>query len=169
MSVAAGLPYAVLVTIMCVSLWRTLKEEDVVNPRKKRTFNVSLFDIFRLPSWNNVARFLTAVIAPWLPAGRAAGKLYHKKPWSYMLIMAVLFYGWGILEVTEVVANGLAYLRWVVMCGFLTYLMGLGNAIREECAIPGSVIADGLAAILYPFTVDQMDKHMLIAEQQKKR
>ena len=168
-SVAAGLPYALLVTIMCVSLWRALKEEDgVVNPSTNRTFNASLFDILRLPSWNNVVRFLTAVVAPWLPAGRAAGILYRKNPWSHMLIIAVLFYGWVILQVTEIVAKGLAYIGWVVVCGFLTYLVVLRNAIREECAIPGSVIADGIVVILYPFAVDQLDKHMLIEEQQKK-
>jgi choline/carnitine/betaine transport len=168
-SVAAGLPYALLVTIMCVSLWRALKEEDgVVNPSTNRTFNASLFDILRLPSWNNVVRFLTAVVAPWLPAGRAAGILYRKNPWSHMLIIAVLFYGWVILQVTEIVAKGLAYIGWVVICGFLTYLVVLRNAIREECAIPGSVIADGIVVILYPFAVDQLDKHMLIEEQQKK-
>jgi choline/carnitine/betaine transport len=170
-SVAAGLPYAVLVTAMCVSLWRALKEEngDVTPDRRTdRKFNVFLFDILLFPSLNNCKRFLIAVVAPWVPAGRAAGKVYRKKPWSYMVIMAVLFYGWVILQVTEIFANGLAYVGWVVLCGFLTYVVGLRSVIREECGLPGSIIADGLTVMFYPFAVDQLEKHMLIEEQQKK-
>ena len=168
-SVAAGLPYAVLVTAMCVSLWRALKEEkgDVI-PSTPKSFNVSLFDIILFPSWNNVKRFLIAVLAPWLPAGRAAGNLFRKNPWSYMVIMAVLFYGWVLLEVMEIQANGLAYIGWVVLCGFLAYVAALRSSIREECAISGSIMADGLTAIFYPFAVDQLDKHVLIEVQQKK-
>ena len=168
-SVAAGLPYAMLVTAMCVSLWRALKEENgVINPSMERKFNTSLFDVFLFPSFNNAKRLFTAVLAPWLPAGRAAGKLYHNNPWSYMIIMAVLFYGWVILEVTEILANGLAYIGWVVLFGFFAYLLGLRRAVREEYAIPGSIIGDGIAIIFYPFAVDQLDKHIIIEEQQKK-
>ncbi|XP_028413318.1 uncharacterized protein LOC114536169 [Dendronephthya gigantea] len=169
-SVAAGLPFAVLVTAMCVSLWRALKmESGVVDRNKAIEFNVSLCDAVLFPSWNNAKRLAIAILAPWLPAGHAAAKLYRKKPLSYMIIMAILFYGWIILEITEVYANGLAYVGWVVLCGFFGYVLGLRSAIREECAISGSILADALTVIfLYPFAVDQLDKHMLIEYRQKK-
>lgn len=169
-SVAVGLPFAFLVTGMCVSLWLALKKESgVVDRNEERVFNVSLCDAVLFPSWNNAKRFSIAVLAPWLPAGRATAKLYGKKPLSYMIIMAILFYGWIALEITEIYANGLAYVGWVILCGFFCYVLGLRSAIREECAIPGSILADALTVIiLYPFAVDQLDKHMLIEYRQKK-
>ena len=168
-AVAAGLPYAMLISAMCVSLWRALKVEDVhFDPSTIRKFNASLCDVLLFPYWNNVKRFVIAVLAPWLPAGRAAGKVFRKSPLPYMFIMASLFYGWVILEITEVVVHGLAYVGWVVLCGFFVYLMGVRSAIREESAIPGNMIMDGLTVVFYPFAVDQMEKHMSIEEQQKK-
>lgn len=167
-SIAAGLPYTVILLFMCVSMWRVVKEEtgDVAIDANK--FASGILDVFDFPSLNSLKRLVIAVFAPWWPAGRAAGKLYRKGPWSYMIIMAVLFYGWILLLCLQVVETGLAYVGWVVLCGFFAYVVGIRIGIREECGISGSMMEDVLVVFLYPLAADQMDKHMLIEEKQKK-
>lgn len=168
-SIAAGLPYLAILLFMCVSIWECVKEEGGDVDPNAETFAVSLIDVFDNPSFTGLKRIVIAVVAPWWPAGRAAGKLYNKSSWSYMLIMASLFYGWVLFEILQVVDTGLAYVGWVILCGFFAYVVGIRSSIREERNIPGSIISDGLVVVfLYFLAVDQMDKHVLIAEQQKK-
>lgn len=168
-SIAAGLPYLAILLFMCVSIWQCVKEEGGDVDPNAQTFAVSLVDVFDNPSFTGLKRIVIAVVAPWWPAGRAAGKLYNKSSWSYMLIMATLFYGWIFFEILQVVDTGLAYVGWVVLCGFFAYVVGIRSSIREEGNIPGSIISDGLIVVfLYFLAVDQIDKHMLIEEQQKK-
>jgi choline-glycine betaine transporter len=168
-SIASGLPYLAILLFMCVSIWRCVKEEAGDIDPNAATFDASLSDVFDNPSFPGLNRFIVAVVAPWLPAGRAAGKLYNKSSWSYMLVMAVLFYGWIFFEILQVVDSGFAYVGWVVLCGFFAYVVGIRSSIREESKIPGSMIFDTLVvAFLYFLAVDQMDKHMHIGERQKK-
>ena len=169
-AVAAGLPYAVILCFMCVSLWRALQDEsgETTNEDQRR-FNVSLCDVICMQSSNSLKRLITAIFVPWWPAGRAAGKLNRKNPVLYMVIIAVLFYGWMLLEILQLVETGTAYIGLVVLCGLFAYVVGIRAAIREECGISGSMIGDALVVIFfYPCAVDQMDKHMMIEEQHKK-
>ena len=122
-----------------------------------------------MQSSNSLKRLITAIFVPWWPAGRAAGKLNRKNPVLYMVIIAVLFYGWMLLEILQLVETGTAYIGLVVLCGLFAYVVGIRAAIREECGISGSMIGDALVVIFfYPCAVDQMDKHMMIEEQHKK-
>ena len=168
-SITSGLPYTVILLFMCVALWRAVKEEAGDVDEDAGEFASSIFDVFDLVSWNSLKRLLVAIVAPWYPAGRAAGKLYRKNPHWYMVIVAVLFYGWVLLEVLQVVDVGLAYVGWVVLCGFFAYVVGIRSAIREEYALSGNLAEDALIVVfLYPLAVDQMEKHMRIEEEQKK-
>ena len=168
-SITSGLPYTVILLLMCVALWRAVREEAGDVDERAGEFASSIFDVFDLVSWNSLKRLLVAVVAPWYPAGRAAGKLYRKDPHSYMVIVAVLFYGWILLEVLQVVDVGLAYVGWVVLCGFFAYVAGIRSSIREEYALSGNIAEDALIVVfLYPLAVDQMEKHMVIEEEQKK-
>lgn len=168
-SIAAGLPYVVILLFMCVSIWQVVREEaGDLNPHAE-DFASSIVDVFDFLTLHSLKRLVVAILAPWWPAGHAAGKLYHKSPLSYMVIMAVLFYGWLLLEILQVVDTGLAYIGWVVLCGFFAYVAGIRIALREEYGIQGSMIHDALVVVfLYPLAVDQMEKHMLIREQEKK-
>ncbi|XP_028413319.1 uncharacterized protein LOC114536170 [Dendronephthya gigantea] len=167
-SIAAGLPYLAILLFMCVSIWQCVKEEAGDVDPNAETFAVSLFDVFDHPSFTGLKRIATAVVAPWWPAGRAAGKLYNKSPLPHMLVMAILFYGWILFEILQVVESGLAYVGWVVLCGFWAYVVGIRSSMREECNIPGSMASDAFTTIFYFLAVDQMDKHMSIGQQQKK-
>ena len=168
-SITSGQSYTVILLLMCVALWRAVKEEVGDVDECAGEFASSIFHVFDLVSWNSLKRVLVAIVAPWYPAGRAAGKLYRKDPRSYMVIVAVLFYGWVLLEVLQVVDVGLAYVGWVVLCGFFAYVAGIRSSIREEYALSGNIAEDALIVVfLYPLAVDQMEKHMLIEEEQKK-
>ena len=58
---------------------------------------------------------------------------------------------------------------WVVLCVFFAYVAGIRSSIREEYALSGNIAEDALIVVfLYPLAVDQMEKHMLIEEEQKK-
>ena len=169
-SMAAGLLYAFVLNLMCVSLWRSMQIEAGDYDEKKPHFNSGLVSAFDFPSWRRFLDILIAIFAPWWPAGRAAGKLYHNHPWRYMVIAAVLFYGWVLLEILEVVEAGLAYVGWVVLCGFFAYLVGIRLAIREHYGLQSSAVVDGIVVILfYPLAVDQMYQHMLIEKRKKKK
>ena len=86
-----------------------------------------------------------------------------------MIVMAFLFYGWVLLEILQVVEPGLAYVGWVVLCFFFTYLAAIRLSIREHFDIKSSVIEDAVVVFLfYPLAVDQMYQHMLIEERNKK-
>lgn len=168
-SIAVGLPYAVIVCLMCVSLWRALRENAGDTDANDSKFNTGLGDVIGILSLNSLKRLIIAIFLPWWPAGYAASKVYRKSAWSYMVPMAVLFYGWVLLEILQVVESGLAYVGWVVLCGFFAYVVGIRLAIRDECAISGSMFEDAMVVIfLYPFAVDQMEKHMIIEERHKK-
>ena len=132
-------------------------------------FTSGLVSAFDFPSCKRFLDILIAIFAPWWPAGRAAGMLYNNHPWRYMVIMVVLFYSWVLLEILQIVETGLAYVGWVVLCGFFAYLVGIRFAIREHSGIQSSVVTDAIIVILfYPLAVDQMYRHMMIEEENKK-
>lgn len=168
-AIVSGLPYTPVLTLLCVSVWRVLKMEHDEVSENEYNFSTSLLEVINFPSWKNISRILVAIFAPWWPAGRAAGKLYRYPPWRYMALMAFLFYGWVLLEIVEIEERGLAYVGWVVLCGFFTYVVGIRIAVRDNCGISGNMLEDVLAVVLlYPCAVDQLDKQMLIEEHQKK-
>ena len=169
LAIAAGIIYAVVINLMCLSLWRTMQMDVGDYDHSRKTFSSGLFSAFDNPSWKRLLDILIAIVAPWWPAGRAAGMLYMKHPLRYMIVMVTLFYGWLLLEILQVVEPGLAYVGWVILCFFFTYLASIRLAIREHSGIKSSVIEDAIfVSIFYPLAVDQMYRHMLIEEKSKK-
>ena len=168
-AIAAGLLYAVILNLMCLSLWRTMQMEAGDFDYYKNTFSSGLVSIFDKPSCRRFLDILISIVAPWWPAGRAAGMLYMRHPWRYMIVMAILFYGWVLLEILQIAEPGLAYIGWVILCFFFTYLASIRLAIREHFDIKSSVVEDAVVvSIFYPLAVDQMYQHMLIEEKSKK-
>ncbi|XP_028401860.1 uncharacterized protein LOC114524858 [Dendronephthya gigantea] len=168
-AIALGLLYAVILNLMCLSLWRTMQMEAGDYDHHRNTFSSSLISVFDKPSWRRVLDILIWIVAPWWPAGRAAGMLYMKSPVRYMVVMASLFYGWVLLEILQVVEPGLAYVGWVVLIFFFVYLASIRLAIREHFEIKSSTIEDAiLVSVFYPLAVDQMYRHMLIEGKSKK-
>lgn len=168
-SIASGLPYLAILLLMCVSIWRCVKEEfGDVSPDSAK-FNVSLFDVLDNPSVISLKRFVIAVFAPWLPAGRAAKKFCKRSGWFNMAIMALLFYAWILCEIFHFVDSALPHVGRIFLCAFFAYVTGIRSSIRQEEEIPGSMLSDACTVVfVYFLAVDQMEKHVLIGERQKK-
>ena len=160
-SIAGGLIYTVIICFMCVAVWKVLKEEAGESDPNTPQFSSSLLAVLDFSSFTKLLNVLVAALFPWLRGGQAAGKVYNQKPWSHMLILAVLFYAWIALEIGEIGEDGLAYIGWVILFAFFAYLMAIRVAIRAKSEIKGSMFEDALAVIfLYPLAVDQMHEHI---------
>ena len=167
-AVASGLPFAPILSLLCVALWRVLKSENGDITENEKEFHVELFEVIDNPSLRNLKRVALALIAPWWSAGRAAGKLYHKHPWRYMLIMALLYYTGFILVLLSLVDETLMCIGWAVICGFFAYVVGIRSSLRQYAGIPGNLAEDALTVLVFFLAVVQLDKHMCIDERQKK-
>ena len=101
--------------------------------------------------------------------GNAAGKLNGSSRWVYMLVLAIPFYGWVVLEALQPLESGLAYIGWAVLFGFFAYATGIRFQMREEFGIIGNMGEDFFAVMLmYPFAAMQMEEQMLIVEAETK-
>ena len=84
-----------------------------------------------------------------------------------MITMGTFFYGWIILHLLELAVVGLAYVGWVILVGFLAYVVGIRVAVRQKHGIPGSIFQDSLISLMYPLAVDQMDREMMFERGKK--
>lgn len=166
-SIAAGLPYTIVVCLMCLALWRAITSDAKPVKKTRVNFTTGLFHVINPPTSQKVLDLVIAICAPWRPAGRAAGKVYGQKPLSAMIFMAVLFYGWILLLIFEKIQPGLAYIGWVTLIGFFTYVVRIRMVVREMYRIKGNMVKDFLTIILYPFAIDQLDRHMMNKREKK--
>ena len=169
-SIAGGLIYTVIMCFMCVALWQVLKDEAGDSNPDVPHFSSSIFAVFDFNSARKWWKVLITTFAPWWPAGQAAGKIYNQRSWPHMLTMAVLFYGWITLEITEIAEDGLAYIGWVVLFAFFAYVVGIRVAIRQKGGIMGSMVEDAFAVILlYPLAIDQMHEEIMQEDGRRKK
>ena len=161
-SVAAGLPYTVIVCFMCVALWKALTSERKPN-RKSPGFLTSLFHVFTCPfSLHKIGDFLIALATPWFTAGRASAKLRNGKVYAPMVILAILFHTVIILIVLKEVENDVVYIGWVVLMGYFAYVTAIRADIRQAYEIEGNMLQDFLIVMfLHPFAVDQLGRQTL--------
>ena len=134
-SIAAGLPYTIVLNFMCIALWRSIKVEAGEKDPNGPEWSVPIMDSFH--RLKNIPTILLCIIAPWFFLGRAYGKLNNCKPIFSMIVMAFLFYTTFILQIAEIFHHGLAYIGWAIYFGFATYGCGIRVQMREEYAIDG--------------------------------
>ena len=163
MSIVTGLLYTMVLNLMCVALWRAFKMElGDLDPHGPQ-FSSNILDSVFHPSWKRFKRLITAVFAPWLPMGKAAGRLYGGRAWGYMVVLGIPFYLWILMEILQVVESALAYVGWSVLFGFFAYGTGIRANMREKYGINGNMFEDFFAVLLiYPLAAVQMDEHMEI-------
>ena len=168
-SITSGLLYTIILNFMCVSLWRALRVEAGDLDPNGPGFSTGLLDPLYKPSSSRVSKTLVAVLVPWWPLGKAAGRLYNSNSCCYMVIVAVPFYMWIVLEVLQVIDTGLAYLGWAIYIGFVSYSTGIRSNMRQKYNINGNLAEDFFALLfLYPLAVVQMADHMEFSQLMEK-
>lgn len=161
-SIAAGLPYTVIVCFMCVALWKALTYET--KPDKKcATFFSGLFHTLSHPrSLKKLLDLVIALVTPWFPAGRASAKVSGRKVYAPMITMAVLYNTFILLIVLQKLETDIAYIGWVVLMGYFAYVAAIRAKVRRVCQIEGNMFKDLLVVMmLHPFAVDQLYRQML--------
>ena len=173
-SIAAGLPYTILLCFMCVALWRAVQMEaedlDPFGPQ----WRVSLFAPISSPSWESTYKFLLAVLAPWYVIGLAAEKRKassSKVLACNMVLMGVPFYAWiGMMIVELIPVKGISYVGWAVLFLFFAVATAIRTNIRVADGIHGNMVEDFFAVmLLYPFAAFQMDQHVMYCLNEKKK
>ena len=172
-SIAAGLPYTILLCFMCVALWRTVQMEagdlGPIGPQ----FKVSLFAPLSSPSCNGTFKFLIAILAPWYVIAHAADR---RKPRNssrrlafHMILMGVPFYAWIGMMIAELVpVTGISYVGWAVLFLFFGVATAIRTGIREQDGIHGNMVEDFFVVmLLYPFAAFQMDQHSYYKQKKK--
>lgn len=173
-SIAAGLPYTILLCFMCVALWRAVKmEAGDLNPSGPQ-FRASLFAPLSSPSCEGAPKFLLAIFAPWYVIAKAADKRNPNRcPIRlavHMLLMGVPFYSWIAMMIAELVpVTGISYLGWAVLFLFFGVATAIRTSIREDDGIHGNMVEDFFVVmLLYPFAAFQIDQHVLNYKKEKK-
>ena len=173
-SIAAGLPYTILLCFMCVALWRAVQMEaedlDPFGPQ----WRVSLFAPISSPSWKSTYKFLLAVLAPWYVIGLAAEKRKASSSKGLacnMLLMGVPFYAWIGMMIAELIpVEGISYVGWAVLFLFFAVATAIRTNIRVADGIHGNMVEDFFAVmLLYPFAAFQMDQHVMYGLNEKKK
>ncbi|KAJ7375730.1 hypothetical protein OS493_039249 [Desmophyllum pertusum] len=138
-SIAAGLPYTILLCFMCVSLWRAVQMEAGDLDPNGPQFSVSLFNPISWPSCRGVFKLLLATVAP------------------AMMVAEFTF-----------PVNGISYVGWAVLFLFFGVATAIRTGIRVEDGIQGNMVEDFFVVmLLYPFAAYQMDQHVLNHRQTK--
>lgn len=173
-SIAAGLPYTILLCFMRVALWRAVQMEaedlDPFGPQ----WRVSLFAPISSPSWKSTYKFLLAVLAPWYVIGLAAEKRKASSSKGLacnMLLMGVPFYAWIGMMIAELIpVEGISYVGWAVLFLFFAVATAIRTNIRVADGIHGNMVEDFFAVmLLYPFAAFQMDQHVMYGLNEKKK
>ena len=165
-SIAAGLPYTILLCFMCVSLWRAVQMEAGDLDPNGPQFSVSLFNPISRPSCRAVFKLFLATVAPWYVIGIAAQRRKPSSPRGmacYMVLVGVPFYAWIAMMMAELLpVNGISYVGWAVLFLFFGVATAIRTGIREEDGIHGNMVEDFFVVmLLYPFAAYQMGQHVL--------
>lgn len=162
-SIAAGVPYTILLCFMCIALWRAVHIEAGVLDPNGPSFSVDLLEPVSNPTLNSVTRVVVAIFFPWYPMGMAAWRLNNSRggKLSYFLSHGIPFYLWVLGMALEPVVEGLSYLAWAILFAFFAFGTATRIGIREKYGINGNMVEDFFAVmLLYPFAAYQMDHFM---------
>lgn len=165
-SIAAGLPYTILLCFMCVALWRAVQMEAGDLDSNGPQFSISLFNPISQPSCKAFFKLFLATVAPWYVIGIAAKRRKPNSPREMacsMVLMGVPFYAWIAMMVAELVpVKGISYVGWAVLFLFFGVATAIRTGIREKDGIHGNMVEDFFVVmLLYPFAAYQIDQHVL--------
>ena len=158
-SIAAGLPFTMVINFMCIALWRALKIEAKGLDPDGPQFSIDLLDTISGKKY--LIRTLIATFLPWWFIGTAHGRLYKCSPWPTRILLAVLFYGAFLLCALGPIHDGLFYVGCTVYLFFTMCATSNRIAMRSQYAIVGNLFEDWFAfLIVYFMAAVQLDRHM---------
>ena len=157
-SISSGLPSAIMLCIMCLSLWKAIKSETSTIGEDVAQFTINLLDAF--DSLRMFVKFLIAFFIPWYFLGYASKKI-SKRGAVHTIIMALLHYSAIILVILQLILPNLAYVGLTVYIGFVAYCTSIRLEIRQHFSISGNIIEDFFASFfMYPCVAVQVYKHV---------
>ena len=160
--IVSGLPYTMIVVLLCVSIWRAVKVASGDLDPNAPTFSIGLFDpIGAEPlqvlktkpkaAFSLFLQFLKNIfLAPWTIA-KAAHRLSGKKSglWLYIMATVPCFALMIFFLFCELVISGC----WAVGCFFyLLYvasLTGIRLEARQQLNIDGSIFEDFFSCLFF--------------------
>ena len=147
LSIAAGLPYTVVMSIICLSLWRYLKAEKrklktdqgiICENKSFQHFSLQILDTYQKLS--NLPKLGLCVVAPWYFIGRAYGRLNKYQLFQTvftMVIIGFLFYCAILLMVLEMLQPNMFYIGLTVYIVFAAWCCRIRSQVRDVYHIDG--------------------------------
>ncbi|CAM9760885.1 unnamed protein product [Discosporangium mesarthrocarpum] len=173
-SISAGLPYTVLLCLMCASLWQMCREVagDTPLPLQRKSFKLSMlggvFDTFEwmlsagkhpLPSANLVGHFFKAVFFPGYFLFKVNMALPSSRRQTIVATVAanLAFYGFVLLHLAQHLESGLWGLAWTLFLSFCLLMTRARSSVRDTYGILGNVVEDFFTVLIaYPQVCVQM-------------
>ena len=139
-SIAGGLPYTVVLCVMCVAMWRYLKAESRqgINKLPPPEFSKQILDTYQKLS--NLPKLGLCLVAPWYFIGRAGMRLnkYSIYRTVYtMVIIALLFYSSIVLMALKVLEPNLLFIGLSVYIVFAVWCCRIRSQMRDAYGIDG--------------------------------
>merc|ERR1711939_214675 len=185
-SIIAGLPFTVLLCIMCTCLYRTLA--DNAHPERYRHsngFKLPVFggmwniidvalscggtfspperdEVIKMPSNEIVTEFFRALFLPPWSLYMAMSNLHHKRKHARSnlataVVLAVTFVLWISLFISTVEEPGVWGFGWLFYFSFALIITGVRYQCREKFNIRGNVFEDPFASLfMYAQVLSQM-------------
>ena len=171
--IVSGLPYTVVICLLCTSIWRAVKVAAGDLDPNGPTFACGLFDpLFAEPRQRmNVPRvghlfrkwLINIVIAP-ITTAKVSARIYgnnekdRKKWWIYAVPSFCFFSLFILLHVLEIVIPGCWSMAWFFYLCFTCQITAIRIKVREHYNINGNAAEDFFSSlILYPNVVTQLD------------
>eukprot|EP01025_Chloroclados_australasicus_P036699 TRINITY_DN373_c0_g1_i1.p1 TRINITY_DN373_c0_g1~~TRINITY_DN373_c0_g1_i1.p1 ORF type:complete len:759 (-),score=72.00 TRINITY_DN373_c0_g1_i1:1279-3555(-) len=171
-SVIAGLPYTVILCLMCQALWIAMRKDAGHVSEDLKPFQLNLFDPITEYTFTFVGfrRVILNIFCPFLDAASITSKLFGGPELLHLLFQAATFYAWPVLLGLNRVEEGLWVLAWVFYVIYVVVLTMLRGSIRSEYGIEGDVVSDFLVMLtMYPLGVYQMSVEIGLVHHQTKK
>ncbi|XP_074656141.1 putative glycine betaine transporter [Tubulanus polymorphus] len=168
-SVAAGLPFTIVICFACVALWRVLEVEGGNRDPYGPQFKVGMFDVLARPNAHNVIWVMANIfIAPYTFATVLAHTSNSTKKQcitiTYTIFMATFMLTFLILVILGCIKSLGIYEVYAIGCVFLFAFCTVAGAsrisMRTKYSIDGNMIEDMFCSIMYPMLAYQLSETM---------
>uniref|UniRef100_A0A7M5VCE0 BCCT family transporter n=1 Tax=Clytia hemisphaerica TaxID=252671 RepID=A0A7M5VCE0_9CNID len=170
-SIAAGLPFTIILNFACISLWRAMKMEYGDIKEEADGWKSSL--LTPIDSIKGVKKIILNLFFPWYTLSKAVVKLdslsssgnrsKSKESFISCASLCFMFNGWIILLVLEFYLQNISYVGWSLFVFFLVHATKIRIQIREFYHLEGTLYEDFLITLLYPFTCVQIENQLKIS------